>query len=77
MSVQDDYLSELVLAMAKDEVVEELRRARADHEEACALAWELYLAGTEQTMESFRGVRSEDPVSDVIEHIANIKGTEP
>lgn len=40
-----------------DQVLDELIRIRRDHEGACKLAWELYLAGTGQTNESFRGTK--------------------
>lgn len=43
----------------------ELVRARKDHQGACRLAWELYLAGTGQTEAEFRGVSSLGPVEEV------------
>lgn len=54
-------------------LTEELIRARKDHQDTCHLAWELYLAGTGQTGDSFRGV-TQDPVTDVRQAVAAIAG---
>jgi hypothetical protein len=40
-----------------EQVLEEILKLRRDHEGACKLAWELYLAGTGQTNENFRGTK--------------------
>jgi len=42
-----------------------LVRARREYQEACRLAWELYLAGTGQTESTFRRVSTLGPVQDV------------
>lgn len=60
---------------AIEELAAEALRAHDDHAGACRLAWELYLAGTEQTGESFRGVRVA-PVADVEAHLADVRATE-
>lgn len=52
------------LKLTRKQLKDECRRLKADHEGACRLAWQLYLAGTGQTNETFRGVRA-DPVEDV------------
>lgn len=66
-----EYLAELLPEVApslEERVVwltEELIRSRRDHLGACRLAWELYLAGTGQTSETFSGVGRFGPVEEV------------
>lgn len=46
--------------------------AAPDYQEACRLAWELYLAGTEQTPTGYSSAIV-DPVEDVRSHLADLR----
>lgn len=60
------------LGLSAEELRAEAIRRHEDHAGACRLAYELYLAGTEQTTETFRGTRG-DPVEDVRAHVAELR----
>lgn len=71
-----DYIDEITEQMSRDQLIEEVRRYKKDYENACVTISNLYLAGTEQTIDTFHGM-GDGVVEDVENHIESLKHKPP